>query len=218
MRWSLVGGLAVASSLALGSPSPGHACLHVVEFTKDDAVAEVARADRMVSQGRPLVAYRAARRARRQLERDLRENERDRATLALIERARTITALAVVRLDGWTPASRRSARRYNVQGRAERSLTWALGELRTRAAADPANLRARAQLAEALARLEPHHDEARAILADLAARDLMPEAHGYATLSRLLPPMTEAWHDALNRCRQMAADAAPRICLDGSAA
>lgn len=216
MKRSTFGGLALALALALGSPSPSEACLHVVEFSKDDAVAEVARADRLLARGRPDTAYRAARRARRRLERHLREEGRDPAVAALVERARTITAVAVVRLDGHTPISRRTARRHVLHGRAQRSLSWALEHLRARAEADRGDLRAQVRYAEALARFDARRDEALSILAGLAERDLMPDAYGYNALLRLLDHGSDDWRRAMRRCRRMAVDEADRICPDGS--
>lgn len=215
-RWSLCA-LAAVVSAALWVPSSSEACLHAIALSKDDAVAAVARADRLLARGQPMSAYRVSRSARRQLEQLAREDGRDPATSALVARARTITAIAVVRLDGRTPIAHRTARRHVTRGRAQRSLAWALEQLRARAAEDPRDLRARLHHAEALARLEAHRDRARTILMDLADRDLMPDPHGYAALLRLLEPGTERWQTALTRCQRMAADDAHRICPASSA-
>lgn len=203
--------------LALGIPSSSEACLHVVTMSKDDAVAEVARADRLLARGRPRTAYRAARRGRRRLEQQMRRDGRDPATVAVVERARTITAVAVVRLDGHTPISHRTARRHVVRGRAQRSLSWALTHLRARAEAQPSDVVARVHYAEALARFDAHRDEALAILTGLAERDLMPEPYGYTALLRLLDHGSDGWRRALARCRNMAVDDAERICPTGAA-
>lgn len=216
-RMSLTATVAAMVSLGLGVPSSGDACWHVVEFSRDDAVATVARAERMLAEGRANRAYRAARRARRQLERDMRTHGRDAPTEAVVARARRITALAAVRLDGNTPVSYRTARRHVMRGRAERSIRWASQRLRERAEARPEDLRAQMHYAEALARLPDGRDEARRILGQLAERDLMPDAHGYAALLRVSAPGTERWNRALTRCQQMAPDNASRICPSVSA-
>ncbi|MFK7991624.1 MAG: hypothetical protein AB8I08_36745 [Sandaracinaceae bacterium] len=217
MKRATLTALAAMVTLGLGMPSTSEACMHIVEFSKDDAVAAVAQADRMLSEGRATRAYQAARRARRRLERHMRANGRDAATEAVVARARRITALAAVRLDGYTPVSARTARRHVLRGRAERSLRWARERLRTRAEARPEDLRAQMHYAEALARLPDGRAEAAQILGRLAERDLMPDAHGYAALLRVSAPGSQSWNRALTRCQQMAPDDASRICPSASA-
>lgn len=213
MTRSMGGWLAAATlTCALAAPPPANACMHVIELTKEDAIAGVARAERLLANGRPVVAYRLARRSRQRLERHIRQEGSAPATVALVERARSITALAVVRLDGRTPISARTARRHVVRGRAQRSLAWAHEQLASRAAAAPDDLRAQAHLAEALARIPDRRHVARRILSGLAERDLMPSSHGYAALLRLVRPGTDEWQRSLTRCRRMAADHADRIC------
>ena len=214
MKSSYGAGIGLLAALALCMPTSSEACIHVVAFTKDDAVAAVARADRLLAQGRPATAYNVSRRARHRLEQHLRQSPRDAVTRALVERARRITALAVVRLDGNSPISARAARRGVVRGRQARSLGWALEQLRERAEAYPDDVRTRVHYAEALARTEGRRDEARAILVRLAEQDLMPDPHGYATLVRLTNPVThrERWEHALTRCQQMASSRAEHIC------
>src|SRR5687768_3999636 len=138
MRRIFAGSVALLGLAGVCAPVPAHACLHVVEFTKDDAIADVDRADRLLTRGEARDAYRVARRARRELEQDA----GDRATAALITRARRITALAVVRLDGDAPITSREARRGITRGRHDRALRWALEELRTAAMMPSADLRA----------------------------------------------------------------------------
>lgn len=208
----------VVVTCALGAPAPSQACLHVIEFTKHDAVAAVARADRLLARGDARRAYRVARRARRRLERDQRQNGRDADTRRVLERARHLTAIAVVRLDGHTPVSHRTARRHVMRGRSQRSLAWAREQLRARAESNPGDLSAQVHYAEALARLPDSRAEARRILSRLADRDLMPDAHGYATLLRLLEPGSASWNQALTRCQRIAADHADSVCPSGSPA
>jgi len=214
-RW-IAGIVAGVLSLALLAPTPTEACVQIVEFTKKDAVWTVARSERMLIRGDAVGAYRASRRARHEFERSVREEGPSRQTESLIARARRITAVSVVRLDGWTPITRRDARRTIVRGREVRSLAWAAGQLRTYAEENPSDLRARSFLGEALARIPAHHEEAREILLSLADRDLMPDAHGYAALLRVVAMGTTPWNDALTRCEQMAAENASRICPSSS--
>lgn len=210
--------MALSSVLCVGllCPASSEACMHVMTFDKDDAVAAVARADRQLSEGLAISAYRTARQARRQLERHARAEGADASSRALIERAGRITAVAVVRLDGRTPLDYRTARRHVVRGREQRSLGWALQRLRAFSDEHPDDLRARVHYAEALARFAEHRSEAAEILTRLADRDLIPDAHGYATLLRVTSPRSEAWDTALTRCQEMASDHASRICPSSS--
>lgn len=212
MKRFLVAFVAATVSLALWAPAPSEACMHMVEFTAFDAVAGVARAERWLARGQPVRAYQTARRARRELERELADNGRDRNYEVLVERSRRITAVAVVRLGGHTPVSRRTGRTHVVRGREVRSLALALERLKAHALANPDDLRAQAHYGEAMARVAAHRAEARRVLSNLAERDLMPDAHGYAALLRLIEPGSEPWQAALTRCQQMAADHAGRIC------
>jgi hypothetical protein len=204
--------LCLGASVLVGSAAqPAHACIEVVVFTVDKASQDIARADRALEQGRPVVAYRVAHRTRRELEAH-RRTERDPNADRLIARALRITAVAVVRLDGQTPITSRAARRGVVRGRQDRSLRWALGQLREVRAQHPNDPVAEAQYAEALARFPEHRAEARTILTRLAERDLMPGAHGYATLARLLDRSGPLFSRALDRCQAMSPDHADRIC------
>ncbi len=118
--------------------------------------------------------------------------------------ARTLLALAVVRRDGrvdrrrWQPTSRipETTRRAN--------LDWAL-EILERAARsrDPV---ARARYAEALARYEARRAEARTILAEIAAADVMPDAWGYRVLAELSDRTGDAAarDQAISRCQARA--------------
>ncbi|MGE0789655.1 MAG: hypothetical protein AB7S26_28540 [Sandaracinaceae bacterium] len=200
----------------LALPSHGSACLHVVEFTKDDAVAAVARADRLVGEGRAREAYRVALRARHRLEEHMRSVRRDSSTTAVIRRAQLVSAVAIVRLGGHTPVSYRTARRHVMRGRSERSLEWALERLQERAREAPSDLRVRAQLAEAMSYFPDLRPEAERILRDLMDRDLMPDAHGYAALTRITSPGSEAWNTALSRCATMAGEHRDAICPNAS--
>lgn len=204
--------LCLGASVAVGSAAqPARACIEVVVFTVDKASQDIARADRALEQGRALVAYRIAHRTRRELAQHARTAP-DPNTDRLIARALRITAVAVVRLDGNTPITARAARRGVVRGRQDRSLRWALGQLRAIRARHPNDPVAEEQYAEALARFPEHREEARTILTRLAERDLMPGAHGYATLARLLDSSAPLFSRALDRCQAMSPDHSDRIC------
>lgn len=72
--------------------------------------------------------------------------------------------------------------------------------------------RALTDLAEALALHPNHRQEAKRILEDLAKRDLVTSAHGWAALARLRHAAADAdaTQAALTRCRQMSAR--PQVC------
>lgn len=130
----------------------------------------------------------------------------------LAQHGRALLALAVVRRDGrvdrrrWQPTSRipDETRRAN--------LDWALGVLE-RAAASREPL-ARARFAEALSRYEPRREEARAILAELARADTMPDAWGYRILAELSDRTGDvaARNDAIARCHARAGVEARTVC------
>lgn len=207
-------GACVVAAMVLGDSAPAEACGHIVEMAVDTGADKVARADRLLESGQPARAYQIARAARRTLEREQREEGPSRRAGHLITRSRWITALAVVRLGGNVPISRRAARRGVVRGRQGRSLQWALGHLQAIEAERPGDLRVRAAVAEAMARIPAHRAAARSTLMDLAQRDLLPTPQSYAALLRLLDADQdrEAWDRALERCLSMAAGDASRIC------
>lgn len=130
----------------------------------------------------------------------------------LASHARNLQALAIVRRDGridrrrWVPTSRVT----ETERRA--ALDWALATLE-RAAASREPL-ARARFAEALARFEPRREEARAILTELAQRDVMPDAWGYRVLAELADRRgdTALRNDAISRCHARAGGDARVVC------
>jgi predicted Zn-dependent protease len=213
MRRGFVLGLGAVLGVALWLPSSSsEACLHAIQLAEEDAAVKVARAERLLTEGRPQAAFAEARRARRQLERGA-----DARAQALLRRAWAVTAVAVTRMDGRVPIAPESERLYVTRGREERSLRWAIRELRARVDANPNDPRAELHLAEALARVPAHRDVARAILVHLDDRDLVTDAHGYATLARLSDPGSADWSYALSRCQRMASTHASRICPSASA-
>lgn len=130
----------------------------------------------------------------------------------LIQRAHRVLAVAVARYDGALPIGKEVPE--FVQGTwlgktdADRAanLAWASETLRQVAKARNDDPAARTELAEALARVEATRGEARGILEDLAGKDLITSADGYAALAMLRDGAGDAAgkQAALERCRSMA--------------
>jgi hypothetical protein len=115
-------------------------------------------------------------------------------TLPLADRALRILALATVRADGAVDARDRTA-----------ALDWSVRVLRELAARRDNNPSYQTDLGEALAKLPSGHAEAAKILGELADKDLLTSAEGYAALARLRAESGDkASRDALvKRCETM---------------
>jgi predicted Zn-dependent protease len=130
----------------------------------------------------------------------------------LIQRANRVLAVAVARYDGALPVGREVPE--FVQGTwlgktaADRSanLEWATKTLRAVAAARNDDPAAKTELAEVLARVDSTKAEARTILEELAAKDLITSADGYKTLATLRESAgdAEGKRAAIERCKTMA--------------
>ena len=94
-----------------------------------------------------------------------------------------VAALLSVRTAGQWPLRKPGIE--NAAGARARVLEDAVNKLRKRLLATPKDPIARTDLGEALAATPKNHKEAKRILEELAARDLLTSAHGYAALSRL---------------------------------
>jgi hypothetical protein len=120
-----------------------------------------------------------------------------------------IIALAAVRsLGAVTPAGEGAA---SPAQRAD-SLAWAVRALRSIDAERKNDAWRRSDLGEALAKIEASRAEAREILEDLAAKDVLATAEGYAALAGLRAERGDGAgrEDALARCKRMTLT--PAIC------
>jgi hypothetical protein len=90
------------------------------------------------------------------------------------------------------------------------NLEWAARTLRAVAEARHDDPAARTELAEGLSRLDEGRAEARSILEELAAKDLITSSNGYATLATLRAMAGDdvGRRAALERCKSMAHGAA----------
>lgn len=130
-------------------------------------------------------------------------------TLPLADRALRILALASVRADGGITVGTMTG--GTATDRAA-NLEWSIDTLRTLTARRAGNPALQTDLGEALARVPAHQDEARKILGELADKDLLTSAEGYAALARLRSSKDEAAaREALvKRCESMTKT--PKIC------
>jgi len=130
-------------------------------------------------------------------------------SLPLADRALRILALASVRSDGALELGG-----FKGASAADRSanLDWSIGVLRGLDAKRLHNPAYQTDLGEALAKVPAHHAEAKKQADDLAARDLLTSAEGYAALARLRAESGEgaARDEAVKRCEAMTKT--PRVC------
>jgi hypothetical protein len=130
-------------------------------------------------------------------------------TLPLADRALRIAALAATRADGNITAG--TMKSSTAADRAA-NLEWSIDTLRTLSARRANNPAFQTDLGEALARVPAHHDEALKVLGELADKDLLTSAEGYASLARLRAEKGDANARlaAMKRCEAMTKT--PKIC------
>jgi len=129
--------------------------------------------------------------------------------LPLADRALRVMALASVRTGGGVSAG---GFRGKETGERAGNLEWSVTVLRALNVKRPNNPSYQTDLGEALARVPAHHEEAAKLLGDLAARDLLTTAEGYAALARIRAEAGDnaARDEAVKRCEAMSK--APRLC------
>ena len=131
----------------------------------------------------------------------------------LSDRALRILALATVRANGVIAV--RGMQGNTPAGRAA-NLQWSVDTIRKLSARRANNATFQTDLGEALSKLPKHHAEALKILGDLATKDLLTSAEGYAALAKLRAASGDApgREAAVKRCEGMAK--APNICQAGA--
>lgn len=130
-------------------------------------------------------------------------------TLPLADRALRILALATTRSDGGLTVG--TMRGTSAADRAA-NLEWSIATLRVLSEKRGNNPSYQTDLGEALAKVPAHAAEAKKILGELADKDLLTSAEGYAALAKLRAesgdaPAREA---AVKRCEAMTKT--PKIC------
>jgi hypothetical protein len=185
------------------APGQATACGTAVYREIDDNAALVAKAESALSQGKYAQAAVKAVQAFPAL-RIVKPG-----TLPLADRALRILALASTRADGNINAG--AMKSATAADRAA-NLEWSIDTLRRLSAQKMNNPTYQTDLGEALSRVPAHHDEAVKILGELADKDLLTSAEGYAALARLRAEKGDANARlaAVKRCEAMTKT--PKIC------
>jgi hypothetical protein len=191
--------LALATA-ALASPRPADACGNTVRRVVDSTNHAVRNAEQLLAQGDSKKAISA-----------IRDAFGDRAVTAptdddsLHERAQRVLALAVVRSKGELAVGAELGGKTDARRQA--AVAWAVLALRLQRPIPDENPLHASDLAEALALQASGRAEAYGLLKDLADRDLMPGAHGWALLAELGRERgdLELGKKAVERCQQIVA-------------
>jgi len=166
----------IVTAIAVSIPVSAYPCGNATLLEGDEAVAQVARAERLMAKGKYHKALKLVDPFRYEFDDE-----------ALADRAHTLAMVTRLRLE---PASwGETAARFF-----ENALK-----------ADPEQPYAAARLAEAYTHMPNKAERARALLEDLAGRDLMPDAEAWATLAlaRERGGDPEGREAALDRCRKL---------------
>ena len=203
--WALSFILPVAAASAPGAAS---ACGTAVYREIDTSAQLVASAEQALAEGRYAKAAAKAVQAYPALK------IVKAGTVPLADRALRILALASVRADGGVAVN--GFKSASAIDRAT-NLAWSVETLRDLNAKRPNNPSYQTDLGEALAKAPGGHDEAKKLLGELADKDLLTSAEGYAALARLRAENGDnaARDEAVKRCEAMSKT--PRLCAVPSA-
>lgn len=131
---------------------------------------------------------------------------------SLVGRAERVLAVALSRAQGALPVQSEVPREVlgawagSKEGETSQNMAWSVEVLKRQSGAKADDVALKTDLAEAMARLPEHRQEARTILEDLAKRDLIASPEGYAALALLRSQSGDADGQklALKRCEAMA--------------
>jgi hypothetical protein len=198
--WAMTFVLPVAVAAA---PGAADACGTAVYREIDDNAALVSQAEQALSDGKPAKAAAKAVQAFPALK------IIKAGTLPLSDRALRILALANVRMDGALALGN-----FKNKTAADRTanLEWSIEALRGLNAKKVNNPSYQTDLGEALAKVPAHREEALKILGELADKDLLTSAEGYAALARIKAEKGDAnaRDAAVKRCEAMTKT--PKVC------
>jgi hypothetical protein len=208
-RYALWAAAVVVPLGLAGAPADAQACGGEVYREMDSTTQVVAKAEQLLSEGKYQQAVSKAVQAYPALK------IIKPGTLHLSDRGLRIIALASVRSDGAI-----SGGNFKAGTAADRTanLEWSVTQLRGLSAQRGNNPSYQTDLGEALSKLPAYHGEASKILEDLASKDLLTSAEGYASLARLRAEAGNAAgrDEALKRCEAMTKNA--QMCVAPEAA
>jgi hypothetical protein len=212
MMRSLVLALCAGGSLVVPA-APALACHNAILLETSQVASRLRVAERQLEAGESVDAVRTLRFVSSVLRGRSWDYELDatpRQRTSLTQKLDRTVALAVVRRDGHVDRRRMRAARVDATARDE-NLRWAVERLDPGSDTDPV---ARARFAEALARVPARRAEASAILADLVARDLVPDAWRHRAVADLADRTGDAARrdEAIRRCERAAGTAARLVC------
>lgn len=204
-------GLSTLLALPVLAPAPVSACGNSVRHKISHETRQVQQAELMLARGNYQDAIKLVRRVSPEFL-SLRSRPAKRgkgpgmSPKQLKNRAQRVAALAVARSGGGVRLSQTLDGSSSEAKQA--ALAWSVLVFRVHMAKEPNHSGLKAQLAEALSAQSSGKTEAYDILRKLADDDLMPTAHGYATLAQLEEARgnTEARDAATKRCETIAVD------------
>ncbi|HYJ07585.1 MAG TPA: hypothetical protein VEX18_01210, partial [Polyangiaceae bacterium] len=131
---------------------------------------------------------------------------------SLVGRAERVLAVALSRAGGALAVQSEVPREVlgawagAKDGEATANVSWSVEVLKRQSGSHADDVVLKTDLAEAMARVPEHRQEARTILEDLAERDLIASPEGYAALAMLRSQSGDAEGQklALKRCEAMA--------------
>jgi predicted Zn-dependent protease len=205
-RYALWAAAVVVPLGLAGAPSDAQACGGEVYREMDSTTQVVAKAEQLLSEGKYQQAVAKAVQAYPALK------IIKPGTLHLSDRGLRIIALASVRADGAIAGGN-----FKATDKAA-NLEWSVTQLRALSTQRGNNPSYQTDLGEALSKIPAYHAEATKILEDLAQKDLLTSAEGYAALAHLRAEAGNAAgrDEALKRCEAMTKSAA--ICVAPEAA
>lgn len=215
--------LMLASAIALAvavAPSDASACGDEFVPAIDHRVLGVARAEKAMQEGKYQAAAGMVVRMFPEIGRMTANGVA--AKDPLVGRAMRTLALATVRsegalaIDAEIPREARGTWAGKTSDERQANLTWAVAAMRRVNDVRKDDPAVQSDLGEALAKLDDQKGQAKKVLEDLAAKDLLASPEGYAALARLQAEAgnTGARDAAAKRCEAMAKN--PAVCRVGA--